>query len=211
MRGRHRWYTSRPAGGAAAVTAPTPTWAAAVGPCTIRFLSAPVAQLDRAPPSGGGSQRFDKIAGSDFGPPAGGPGAILSGGSAERCCGDRCTRAWAAALSPCTIRFFSAPVAQLDRAPPSGGGSQRFESSRARQTQRAQTGPFCLACRKGLRTSEIRSAGSTKSPGAILDRRQAGPEGEGQGLPAAILSGAPNAKGPNGPFLFGLLKRASNL
>jgi hypothetical protein len=32
----------------------------------------------------------------------------------------------------------SAPVAQLDRVPPSEGGGQRFESSRARQTA---TGP----------------------------------------------------------------------
>ncbi len=36
-----------------------------------------------------------------------------------------------------------APVAQLDRAPPSGGGSQRFESSRARHyAERDPRGPF---------------------------------------------------------------------
>ena len=91
-----------------------------------------------------------------------------------------------------------APVAQLDRALPSGGRGHRFESYRVRQNKQPPIWRFFVLCTRGLEPTFEKSAGQP-----ILTSCKRRPEGEVQEAPNQSY----RVKPPQGGFFVYALRR----
>ncbi len=94
------------------------------------------------------------------------------------------------ARNPCKhcVSNRDAPVAQLDRAPPSEGGGHTFESCRARHSTTAKASPACAAS-SGILAAVPRRCGSQPKISKTTPCKVAGARREGRFEPILDASG----------------------